>query len=797
MRALQQIPVFKYLQKWLTTSFFAIALCYFVLRLMGITHPSMASYIPQILVLTAILGLGMEFWKVSLGLIGALLLVLGLQYATGSDIDIPFISLNHWIDLITRAIEAVRWAITFNNQKGLMPTLFPYTLIFLVSFLSLLSNWLLPIPILNMFLLVAPMFYLDDLTVDSRWLIFLLVGLFCVYSSYAYRQDERNLEQRPPILFGATLILLTFVLQSFISPRAFFNDELSKRLNALTPQEGGEISSFSLKEMGYYPQGNLRIGGPVDLNEEAFMTVQAPATSFYIRGSAYDSFDGNSWSLSEPQLLEKYAWDGNYFDEFGSFIADTFWFASPYERDIALNNAIYKPMVYTLRTEKPTKIVFHGGKPVWLGNLVAQVPPTATFEEVIDRYSEGGDFFFSKNGMMVSGSDYNQAGITILDSVVPVLNTWSTEIGIDTFSLLQPSKGPAKNELKALVQERDPELYDILYNYGLPFDELIKTLRQHFDENYTYNLNVPNIPNGQLFMDHFLLTKEGYCVYFATAWAELLEDIGYETRYAEGFVVPQYTASSYDEQGNVLYERVITGEQAHAWTEIYVEGYGWYPLEATPSDYINSMSNTNPFEHVTEPEINESSQESSESEEEISSSEVSEQESSLPEASLEESSDEPSEDIEEDQEANFPILLILLVLLLFVMLALFAYSKLNKWKDRQNKSSLSKQNLTEDELVRRIWSHIKRLNGLLGLSAVSQDTIKTLMDRYVSSFEGEERDRVLNVLQEVHYGKRMIDKEEVSLLHDYYVYLERKVKESMNPIIWFVRDVLTIPGRPW
>lgn len=794
MKALRQVSFIKYFQKWLTTSFFAIALTYFVLRLMGIQFPSMSDFIPQILILTAILGLALEFWKVSLSLIGGLLLILGLQFVTETNLDIPFLSLSQWIDWGTQAVESVRWAITINSQKGIMPTFFPNTLIFLVSLLSLLSNWLLPIPVLNMFLLVAPMFYLNDLTVDSRWLIFLLIGLFCVYSSYAYRQDERSLEQRPPILFGLTLILLTFALQTVIPPTAFFNDDLSKSLNALTPQEGGEISSFSLQEMGYYPQGNLRIGGPVELNDEAFMTVQAPATSFYLRGSAYDSFDGNSWSLSEPQLLEEYDWDGNYFDQFGTFISDTFWFASPYERDIALNNAIFKPMVYTLRTEDPTKIVFHGGKPVWLGYLANEVPPTAEFEEVIDRYSEGGEFFFSTNGMVVSGRDYDQSGITVLDSVVPVLNTWSTEVGIETFSMMEPMRGEAKNELASLVLEHDRELHDLLYLSDMPFNDLINAMRSHFDQNYTYNLTVPNIPNGQLFLDHFLMSKEGYCVYFATAWSELLADIGYETRYAEGFVVPQYAATTPEEQTNILFDRVVTGEQAHAWTEIYVDGFGWYPLEATPSDYINSMSNTNPYEHVTEPEIEESSEEITEPEPEVSSEQM--QESSIQESSSEESLEDLPED-EEEEIRDIPILPILIVLLVLAALAFFAYRKLTYWKERQTKASLNQFGTNGEELVSKVWKHIKRLNRLLGLSVVSEDTIKSLMDRYVSNLDEENRERVLNVLHEVHYGNKNIDADEVNLLHDYYVYLEQKVKESMNPVVWFIRDVLTIPGRPW
>lgn len=75
---------------------------------------------------------------------------------------------------------------------------------------------------------------------------------------------------------------------------------------------------------------------------------------------------------------------------------------------------------------------------------------------------------------------------------------------------------------------------------------------------------------------HFLETKHGFCVQFASAFAMLARSIDIPTRLALGYLPGELT-----ETGN--YE--VTGLQYHTWPEVYFADYGWIRFEPTPSGH--------------------------------------------------------------------------------------------------------------------------------------------------------------------------------------------------------------------
>lgn len=87
-----------------------------------------------------------------------------------------------------------------------------------------------------------------------------------------------------------------------------------------------------------------------------------------------------------------------------------------------------------------------------------------------------------------------------------------------------------------------------------------------------YDLDVPAMEPGEDFVAHFLEEGRGYCVHFATAGALLLRMYGIPARYVEGY------APWLGEGGTSN----VRDSDAHAWVEIYLDGYGWYPVEMTP-----------------------------------------------------------------------------------------------------------------------------------------------------------------------------------------------------------------------
>ena len=93
-------------------------------------------------------------------------------------------------------------------------------------------------------------------------------------------------------------------------------------------------------------------------------------------------------------------------------------------------------------------------------------------------------------------------------------------------------------------------------------------IAEWLSENCAYVLD-PVYPDAQRdFVSQFVLeTREGYCSYFASAMAVMCRIAGVPARYVEGYAVPA---------GEGV---VVTGENAHAWAEVYFDGIGWVALD--------------------------------------------------------------------------------------------------------------------------------------------------------------------------------------------------------------------------
>lgn len=129
-----------------------------------------------------------------------------------------------------------------------------------------------------------------------------------------------------------------------------------------------------------------------------------------------------------------------------------------------------------------------------------------------------------------------------------------------------------------------------------------------FDSDYEYTLIPGKTPKNKEFVNYFLSeSKKGYCVYFASAATLIYRYLGIPARYCGGYVlqqnefdVPEKTLTFEESKfshwlnsykfselnypyGLGGYE--IDDSMAHAWVEIYIDGFGWYPVEVTPGDY--------------------------------------------------------------------------------------------------------------------------------------------------------------------------------------------------------------------
>lgn len=114
----------------------------------------------------------------------------------------------------------------------------------------------------------------------------------------------------------------------------------------------------------------------------------------------------------------------------------------------------------------------------------------------------------------------------------------------------------------------------------LSYTEAKQNILCFLTSNMTYSPQATPADSQKDFAETFLQeTRSGFSVHFATAAALMFRYYGIPARYVEGYLI-----TPEDVDGVLSHSAVVvTDENAHAWVEIYQDGVGWIPFEATPS----------------------------------------------------------------------------------------------------------------------------------------------------------------------------------------------------------------------
>ncbi len=99
-------------------------------------------------------------------------------------------------------------------------------------------------------------------------------------------------------------------------------------------------------------------------------------------------------------------------------------------------------------------------------------------------------------------------------------------------------------------------------------------IAQYVSNSAAYSLDTPRVPEGEDFALWFLRESDtGSCVHFATATVLLLRAADIPARYVTGYYFKTAVGQWAD----------VTEDDAHAWVEYYLDGYGWQVLDPTPA----------------------------------------------------------------------------------------------------------------------------------------------------------------------------------------------------------------------
>jgi transglutaminase-like putative cysteine protease len=368
------------------------------------------------------------------------------------------------------------------------------------------------------------------------------------------------------LALSLALLLATLIPTSFFHSRAFegFMDDLSGRISAI-PNQQRELPSFSLQQAGYYPLVD-RLGGPASLSDSPMLRVGGSAEAMLLRGSVSQIYDGRNWIQDPDRSYYRYdspLWRSEQTEVFDLERPDVYTAgltAAQFNRTV---NVSWSPL------RLPTRTLFIAGKPLRVS--LAQPDPFIVY--------------FRPSGQMFSKHWIQPEQAVLLTG--RVLRTEQAGFA-SMVRQIQASLPPEERAVPPAVTERYLQLPD-LPEYrpgGLPYEHALQltagiedpyarvlVLRHDLMANNRYALDVTVPPRDQDFVSWFLQTGEGYCVYFATAMTLLSRLAGIPARYVEGYYVPPAEDGA---------DRILTGEQAHAWTEVYLAGIGWISVDATP-----------------------------------------------------------------------------------------------------------------------------------------------------------------------------------------------------------------------
>jgi transglutaminase-like putative cysteine protease len=261
----------------------------------------------------------------------------------------------------------------------------------------------------------------------------------------------------------------------------------------------------------------------VNQAENELFAVGAELPSYW-RAAALSEFDGEQWSLPETILDEV---DGKL--------------------DPASPGSVHNEQLTTI-----------------LGLEGALVPAAA---EPVLAEGPGLGFNSLTDTLVKTSSELDRDDTYAIESQMPrfaaeALRAASTESPPDPVFLELPDDLPAAVTVNAR---------EVTAGQPTPFDQMV-ALQDWFRTEFTYSTEIPE-GHGNSAIESFLEDRVGYCEQFAGTFAAMARALGVPARVAVGF-----TQGELQEDGSYL----VLGRNAHAWPEVWFDGYGWVPFEPTP-----------------------------------------------------------------------------------------------------------------------------------------------------------------------------------------------------------------------
>ncbi len=323
-------------------------------------------------------------------------------------------------------------------------------------------------------------------------------------------------------------------------------------------------SDGTVSRSNLYPAGMLQM---------EVLTDTQPSETIYLKGFTGGSYSHGEWQPANDEVIfERMENNTLHWERWSS------WIPGPYETLYFVMNA------GTIRTEPLSERMLwiqyeEGAEEQWyapyfsmwiLGNI-SQIEGTGNEYEYI---------YYEMNEIDIDWDNVPRGFELNRDWYYETQQAYQKEI------ILDYTEVPAEelSRLAGLCEENPAD----------SLEEITGFIMSVLHNSAVYTRTPGLFPVNEDPVEYFLFEgREGYCQHFASAAVLMYRLYGIPARYAAGYAV---SPSSFVRQPDGFYLAEVSDESAHAWPEIFVEDYGWIPIEVTPSadspvpDYPNMDS---------------------------------------------------------------------------------------------------------------------------------------------------------------------------------------------------------------
>lgn len=405
-----------------------------------------------------------------------------------------------------------------------------------------------------------------NLTPHFGAVIVLLSGIF---ATYVYMGDGQN---RGSLWALAGVIVLALVFGGVVN--AFGTGILHPPASVKQLQSSAEKKIEALR-FGEMPLGKGVVSGEerVKNDQSALRISMETPVPLYLRGFVGEEYGSNRWltlntkTQFEKRQLDQSLWEKGFHP-----------FSSIAEADLLLDPKGKKQTV-SVRVEG--------------GSREYAFTPYEIAEDLIPNTKNvAGSYLSHKAGQSLREYSYQIGPMTIdhwPDQAGRLYAAGDQEDIAEFFHNESYNNVYSYKQYTALSEENAKLIYKELGTSGnqekghIDYKLAINNIKKYMDTQITYSEKGWEKSSGNMVEDFFRY-KKGYDVHYATVATMMFRYYGIPARYVEGYLLTPAAIKEKNKAGEII----ITNEEAHSWTEIYIDGYGWVPIEVC-SEYANIM----------------------------------------------------------------------------------------------------------------------------------------------------------------------------------------------------------------